>query len=218
MTDGVYVLNDKGDYIFVNSTYVNILRMPKSTLLRYSVYDFLSTGQIDFSISDIVYREKRQMVMFQNVYDTQSYGRQTYQQLVISTPIFNSSGNVQNILAIVRPMHMLNSLYDEANRSFSASLNLSVARTQDEKRDPSIVAESTAMQNILELARTVSGVDSAILVTGESGTGKEVVAQYMHRIGKRKDKPFVVINCAALPASLLEAELFGYEKGAFTGA
>ena len=216
MTDGVYILDDKGNYIFVNSTYVNLLNMPKSMLLNYNVHDFLSTGQIDICISDIVYREKRQVVMFQNVYDTQSYGRQTFRQMVISTPILNSNGNVQNILAVVRPLNMLNALYQEA-----ASHNILVAPQsigEEDEKDPHIVAESLSMQRILRLAKTVSDVDTAILVTGESGTGKEVIAQYIHRVGKRKDKPFVVINCAALPASLLEAELFGYEKGAFTGA
>jgi len=190
--------------------------MSKNMLLNYNVHDFLSTGQIDICISDIVYREKRQVVMFQNVYDTQAHGRQTFRQLVISTPIFNSGGNVQNILAVVRPLNMLNALYQQA-----ASHNVVAAAAQpitDEEKDPNVVAKSLSMQRILRLARTIADVDTAVLVTGDSGTGKEVVAQYIHRVGKRRDKPFVVINCAALPASLLEAELFGYEKGAFTGA
>ena len=63
MVDGVYVLDDKGNYIFVNSTYIQLLNMPKSTLLNYNVHDFLSTGRIDFCISDIVYSEKQQVVM-----------------------------------------------------------------------------------------------------------------------------------------------------------
>ena len=216
MTDGVYILDDKGNYIFVNSTYIQLLNMPKSTLLNYNVHDFLSTGQIDVCISDIVYREKRQVVMFQNVYDTQSYGRQTIRQMVISTPILNSSGDVQNILAVVRPINILNALYDEANRS-----NVVTARpfslSKDEQQTP-FIAASGIMQQILALAQTIADVDTAVLISGESGTGKEVIAQYIHSLGKRKDKPMVVINCAALPESLLEAELFGYEKGAFTGA
>jgi transcriptional regulator with PAS, ATPase and Fis domain len=215
MTDGIYILDDRGNYIFVNSTYVQLLNMPKSTLLTYNVHDFLTTRQIDVCISDIVYKEKRQVVMFQDVYDTQSYGRQTFRQLVVSTPIFNSSGNVQNILACVRPLSTLNALYREASRSQDV---LAAAQPDDEEKDPHIVAKSPAMRGILKLAKTVADVDTAVLVTGESGTGKEVVAQYIHRAGKRANKPFVVINCAALPASLLEAELFGYEKGAFTGA
>lgn len=216
MTDGVYILDDKGNYLFVNSAYIQLLNMPKCTLLRYNVHDFLSTGQIDVCISDIVYEKKHQVVMFQNVYDTQSYGRQTIRQMVISTPIINDSGNVQNILAVVRPISMLNALYEEASRSNEAMLTATQLTGED--KDPSIIASSPAMQRVLKLAKTVANVDTAVLITGESGTGKEVITQYIHRTSRRRDRPLVVINCASLPESLLEAELFGYEKGAFTGA
>lgn len=111
LTDGVYVMDDRGNYIFVNSAYIQMLNMPKSVLLQYNVHDFLSTGQIDFCISDLVYREKRQIVMFQDVMDTQNYGRNTFRQMVISTPIFDETGKVRNILAVVRPLDMMNSLY-----------------------------------------------------------------------------------------------------------
>ena len=77
LPDGVYVLDDRGNYIFVNSAYVQALNMPKDVLLHYNVHDFLNTGQIDICVSDIVYREKRQVVMFQDVLDTQNYGRDT---------------------------------------------------------------------------------------------------------------------------------------------
>jgi len=69
LPDGVYVLDDRGNYIFVNSAYVQALNMPKDVLLHYNVHDFLNTGQIDICVSDIVYREKRQVVMFQDVLD-----------------------------------------------------------------------------------------------------------------------------------------------------
>jgi two-component system response regulator GlrR len=81
-----------------------------------------------------------------------------------------------------------------------------------------IIARSEKMQRVLDLVSRVAETDSTIYISGESGTGKEVVAKAIHLVSKRRDKPFVAINCAAIPETLLESELFGYEKGAFTDA
>ncbi len=81
-----------------------------------------------------------------------------------------------------------------------------------------LIGTSRAMDQVYTMINKVSEVDSTVLITGQSGTGKELVARAIHYSGKRKKGPFKVINCAAIPESLLESELFGYEKGAFTGA
>src|ERR1700761_9202977 len=81
-----------------------------------------------------------------------------------------------------------------------------------------LVYEDDAMHAVLKLADQIAGSEASILVTGESGTGKEVLARYVHRKSSRNDKPFISVNCAAIPENLLESELFGHEKGAFTGA
>ena len=80
------------------------------------------------------------------------------------------------------------------------------------------VGASPALVKAMELCRKVAGADTTVLLYGETGTGKEVAARSIHSTSKRKDRPFVAINCAALPETLLESELFGHEKGAFTGA
>ncbi len=81
-----------------------------------------------------------------------------------------------------------------------------------------IIGKSPVMQELLKMLPRVAGSDSNVLVTGESGTGKELVAAALHRLSSRQDKPFVPINCASFPEGLLESELFGHMKGAFTGA
>ncbi|NCO84595.1 MAG: sigma-54-dependent Fis family transcriptional regulator, partial [Nitrospirae bacterium] len=81
-----------------------------------------------------------------------------------------------------------------------------------------IIAESEEMKQAVELAMKVAATDVTALITGESGSGKELIARAIHKMSDRKDNPFVSVNCAAIPETLLESELFGYEKGAFTGA
>lgn len=82
----------------------------------------------------------------------------------------------------------------------------------------SLIGKSPAMLNLFELVKTVAPAGANVLITGESGTGKELIARALHNSGSRKNKPFVTINCAAIPETLLESELFGHVKGAFTGA
>ncbi len=81
-----------------------------------------------------------------------------------------------------------------------------------------IIAQDPKMLELLEVARTVASSPAPVLITGESGTGKELLARYIHEQSPRKDRPFVAVNCAALPEGLLETELFGHERGSFTGA
>jgi DNA-binding NtrC family response regulator len=91
-----------------------------------------------------------------------------------------------------------------------------IAAVSDDERP--MVTRDAAMQQMLKLADQVAPSDASILITGESGVGKEVMARYLHKKSRRHDRPFISVNCAAIPENLLESELFGHEKGAFTGA
>jgi DNA-binding NtrC family response regulator len=84
--------------------------------------------------------------------------------------------------------------------------------------DRPLIAQDSAMIEIKQLADQIAPSDASVLITGESGVGKEVMARYLHKRSRRSEKPFISVNCAAIPENLLESELFGHEKGAFTGA
>ena len=97
--------------------------------------------------------------------------------------------------------------------------NLSLRqKLEDRYRFENIIAKSSKMQRLIELIKVVGKSNATVLITGESGTGKELVARAIHSQSHRRNKPFVAVSCAALPESLLESELFGHEKGSFTGA
>ena len=88
----------------------------------------------------------------------------------------------------------------------------------NEQEFESIVGESRALREVMELVRTVAPTSSTVLIEGETGTGKELIAEAIHCLSPRRNRPFIKVNCAAIPAGLLESELFGHERGAFTGA
>jgi len=213
---GIYILDDGGNYVYANSTYINTLGLSKHELLSMNVHDFVKKKEINICISDIVYRQKRRISVIQDVYINEGLNYKKFQQLITSTPIFAADGKVQNIIAICTPLEHLNGLYDEADKNGNVS---TLFRNQAyENNKTSIIAESEDMRQLLKIAELVAKTDTSVLISGESGTGKEVIAQYIHQQSRRTNAKLVVINCASLPENLLEAELFGYESGAFTGA
>ena len=115
----------------------------------------------------------------------------------------------------------LSALVDQASEKHqlkvdNTRLRAQIARGQESL--PEIIAESPQMKEVLRLVRRVAPADTSVLITGESGTGKELVAQAIHRLSPRSERPFIDLNCAALQDTLLESELFGHEAGAFSGA
>jgi len=149
----------------------------------------------------------------------------------ISTVIITAHGTIQTAIAAMR-----DGAYDYIEKPFCPEKveliirnlvehhnlveeNISLRRkVEDRYSFEGIIAKSPKMTKIFELIKTVAPTNTTVLITGESGTGKEIIARAIHRQSRRHHKPFIVTSCAALPETLLESELFGYEKGSFTGA
>jgi len=109
-------------------------------------------------------------------------------------------------------------MLDIARYRFSIEKGNEFVKNIDHETIEGIIGKSSSLQNVVEKIKVVAPTDTSVLIVGESGTGKEKVAHAVHEFSERKDHPIVVVNCAALPYSLIESELFGHEKGSFTGA
>jgi Nif-specific regulatory protein len=120
--------------------------------------------------------------------------------------------NFVNVVAGIFAVALENAIHLESIEGENSRLRSEIAL------EHSLIGESAAMKKVLQFIGRVAPSDSTVLIRGESGTGKEVVARAIHHNSKRKDNPFVAVNCAAITESLLESELFGHERGAFTGA
>ena len=127
----------------------------------------------------------------------------------------------QRLLVVLDPPLTYNQLLDALHRA-QVYREVFDERNRQRQREPdlfrSLVGTSRSIQSVRQMMQQVADTEATVLILGESGTGKEVVARNLHYHSRRKDEPFVPVNCGAIPAELLESELFGHEKGAFTGA
>jgi transcriptional regulator with GAF, ATPase, and Fis domain len=141
---------------------------------------------------------------------------------VIETKINGSRMNVdRKFLQLLKTIVDMGAIALSNTLSYSEQIerNLELVETlQEIRREVQIIGQSRAFLGVMKRVREYARTDFPVLITGESGTGKDLVAMALHKLSYRKDKPFVVQNCSAIPDSLLESELFGYRKGAFTGA
>ena len=141
--------------------------------------------------------------------------------MVTGRPIFNQNGEIKMIVINARDITEIYNLTEELQRvrknerEYMSRFSSPPATGDSED---TLLAISEGMKQVLSLAGKVANFNTTILILGESGVGKEEVAKYIHQHSMRKEKPFITVNCGAIPGNLLESELFGYERGAFTGA
>lgn len=220
---GIYFLNRKKEYIFANRYFLAMVNLSMEEILYKDVHELKDRGCYDVCISDIAFDCKCAIAVFSNVSIRRNGVVKKERFLNRAIPILGENGEVINMLAICDPVDKFyDNLYEAENRSRggvpldSGFRNIMVMDSEED--DFSLVAESEAMRKLIQDCDRIAGTDSTVLLSGASGVGKEIIAEYLHRKSNRSSKDMIVVNCAALPANLLEANLFGYDKGAFTGA
>ncbi|MEN8246749.1 MAG: sigma 54-interacting transcriptional regulator [Thermodesulfobacteriota bacterium] len=215
-SDGIWVLDNTGAIIDINSTAQNYIGIKAEEVIGKNIAYLVEKGYMDRAVTPEVLSSKRQVNLLQYVHKTKKY------VLATGTPAFDENGEIALVVVNERDMTRLNELMEQLDETRRMSNKykeeLTELRMLELKRGE-IVAESRAMKQVLKMALKLSHMEvSNILIQGDSGTGKGLLAKFIHQQSQRAGKPFIQINCAALPENLLEAELFGYERGAFTGA
>lgn len=200
MYDEVLIYDDNYNIVYINQACRRHYNVPPEDMIGKSFFD-LYEGWWGPSVLPTVYEEKKAMAIRQKTYtDTEL--------LTIAVPIFDEDNKIKYVIMNVRD--------EVSNVDLYNPQYISSEITFDDAFDP--IATSDEMKSVMKLIERVSKIDATCIITGESGTGKSMLAKYMHKMGPRSENPFVSVNCASIPHDLFESELFGYVRGAFTGA
>jgi PAS domain S-box-containing protein len=212
--DGIWITDGEGYTVHVNSAYERISGIKKEEVLGRHMQELVDKGYFSDSVTLHVLKSKERATIIHEIRKT---GKRA---LITGNPIFDEKGEITRVVTNVRDitdlMQLKQTLEDKEKQA--ARFQNELAQLRSQRVDDDIVVESQQMRHINDLANWVGQVDSTVLILGESGVGKEVVAQIIVRSSERRDEAFIKVNCGAIPDNLLESELFGYEKGSFTGA
>ena len=202
VANGIYIVDGSGTTIRVNKTFEEMSGFTNEELQGRSLYDLVGPNNYFSGSASLLVIERKTPV-------TATYSTRTGRKLLVKgRPVFDETGAIR---------YIINTIWDLTVVQYSKKIDADTARSQI-LNEEDIVTCSQNMSDVIDLALRVAATDSTILLTGESGVGKSLLAKVIHRASERKSRSLLQINCAAIPESLLEAELFGYEPGAFTGA
>lgn len=208
---GIFVLDREGNYLYVNRQYCESIGRPPEFYKGMSISKLKRMGYLSTSVWEQVVQERRTVVSVVSITD---HGAVT-PYLTVGTPQFDEQGEICQIVCRQESVKRLNELLQAGSRNrYQIGKGKPAASAVQEQ----IIAESPQMKQLVNTLLAVSKTDAAILVTGPSGSGKEVLSRMIHENSARSAGGLVTINCAAIPESLFESEMFGYAKGAFTGA
>ena len=212
--EGIFVADHNGDVVLVNQASANMNSLPISEILGKNVGDLLTEGYSQRSATLEVLKTKKTISLL-------NITKGNKKILTTGTPIYNDSGDIKFVFVNERDITFINKLTrmlekdkTTGNRAKIDFLISSLAK----KELNYYVFESLDMQIVVQTALQVAEFDMDVVITGESGVGKGVIAKLIHGLSDRRKGPFVDVNCGSISENLIEAELFGYVKGAFTGA
>lgn len=211
---GIYITDGKGITLLVNNESLKTGGLGREELVGKSMTDLVNIGYVTESASLRAINSGAQESIIQQLND----GGQVY---ITGVPL-NKNGTTEIVVCTERDitettrLHEILEEKDKINQKYKDELEY--LRKQNSHIDSSIIAQSETMSNIIDMAFRIAKWETTVLITGESGTGKEVMANYIYQNSLRSGKPFIKVNCSAIPENLMESEFFGYEKGAFTGA
>lgn len=207
--DGIYITNAQGLTLWVNAAYQKITGIQAIQVVGRYMSEIVKDGILSTAVTPDVISSGKEVIREQVVFKSK-------QVVLHGIPLYKNN-RIFLVVTIVRDMSVVQSLRDELDHIHSIADHYK-DRLSELEGNAHFVAESREFQSAIALAHKVAKVDSTVLILGESGTGKEVLAREIHEKSPRRDQVFLKTNCGAIPETLLEAELFGYEGGAFTGA
>jgi PAS domain S-box-containing protein len=204
--DGMMMTDGQGNILRTNSAWKRIVGVSDEQLPD-NVAELENKRIIYPSATLLAIKEKRRITVLQQCLS----GRQL---VATANPISDEDGQITRVVVNIRAIDELNKLQNKwVNYNDNSSSADTVKNTA-----PAFIGNSPSFIKALNIAYEVADVDSTVLLLGETGVGKDIIAHFIHHTGSRKNGPFVKINCGAIPETLIESELFGYETGAFTGA
>ncbi|MTI84243.1 MAG: AAA family ATPase [Firmicutes bacterium] len=212
--DVIFVTDGLGNVTFANTATKKLLGVSLEQLIGSNVKDLLEKGVYNWSPTLKAIKERTVVTGLLESW----HG---IKQMVTSTPLMDENGDIVMVITNSRHKKLVDK-YIEAIRKEKATAdrykNAVAYLSEKDLKQNLPVAKSQQMREIMATSQIIAKTDSTVMLIGESGTGKEVMAKYIHRNSLRANEPFIPVNCAAIPQELMESELFGYVRGAFTGA
>lgn len=215
----MFLADKEGNIIYANDYLIKHTIMTKAELLSSNCNHMFQHGVTNKNVFQEVKQKKAAVIALQTLTQNVAGTQRTLEYIVKQKPIMDEVGQVAYVVGVVCSSEEYAIISAEAQRIFAQA-----HRTYPSPKAPSVlpatlpVYASKKMEELYHQAEILAASDATILILGESGVGKEVLASYLHRKSPRAGREMVAINCAALNENLLESELFGYEKGSFTGA